>query len=140
MDHHLNQFQDNVGSAADCRPHPVVTANVDTAQVFVVQAPSLLSFNRFENIDFKTVRELCSLLLIHTFWGRLAGLEYYVEHCRGRLLIVTNDEAAQDYKIVQTAVLPSVCAPTDIFAVMNLRVRVRELLKVPPHWHAGPAQ
>lgn len=35
---------------------------------------------------------------------RLAGLEYYVEHCRGNLLIVTNDCEALDYKLVQTAV------------------------------------
>ena len=31
------------------------------------------------------------------FW-----LEYYVEHCRGNLLIVTNDREALDYKLVQT--------------------------------------
>jgi len=35
---------------------------------------------------------------------RIAGLEYYVEHCRGNLLIVTNDREALDYKLVQTAV------------------------------------
>jgi hypothetical protein len=33
---------------------------------------------------------------------RIPGLEYYVEHCRGNLIIVTNDREAHDYKLVQT--------------------------------------
>ena len=33
---------------------------------------------------------------------RVPELEYYVEHCRGNFVIVTNDNGALDYKIVQT--------------------------------------
>ena len=38
----------------------------------------------------------------HLVQPRQAGLEYYVEHCRGMLVIVTNAHGASDYKIVQS--------------------------------------